>query len=108
MQVAAAQEDGNEDGYEAPQVGLEEVHEIPYVDMDEEVVDMDVAAKGRDPLFRTRIVRVIDGATFSGVVADIHQGVRSGTLLYYIQYGDGDVEHLVGEEVARFLEGGHA
>lgn len=103
-----------ENGIEVPQVGPE-VHEVQVSERgvpdlggggveDVEVEDVDVAVKMQDPLFGAMILRTIDGTTFGGVVADIHWYPPTGVFLYFIRYEDGDVEHLEGEEVARFLQ----
>lgn len=71
----------------------------PEEDLEEELEDLPKAEKEADPLFKAKILRAIDGRTFSGEVDDIEVGKQSRDRLYRIKYEDGDLEHLTADEV---------
>jgi len=66
---------------------------------EEELEVMPTAEKERDPFFRARIRRTIDGTEFAGVIDEIDIGRTSGDILYLVHYEDGDVEHLTRDQV---------
>ena len=64
-----------------------------------------LALKKADPLFQTRVRRLIppEEIPLWGWVADIEASSESGELLYLIEYDDGDAEHLTQEEVTALI-----
>lgn len=81
---STAQSFGRNSGFEAIE---EEVEELPKED------------KLSDKLLNASICRTVDGEVFEGIVDDIEIGKQTKERLYRIRYSDGDLEHLVREEV---------
>merc|ERR1712137_410806 len=55
--------------------------------------------KRSDELLNVSIRRSVNGEVFDGIVEDIEVGKQTKERLYRIRYTDGDLEHLVREEV---------
>ena len=49
-------------------------------------------------LRRSVIKRVLDGFEYYGCVQDIEQGRESGERLYFVEYTDGDIEHMTADQ----------
>ncbi len=62
-------------------------------DDDEMVFVLPADEMKKDPYFGARIMMVIGGVRFFGVVEQVRRA-PSGEKLYFIRYADGDVEHL--------------
>ena len=67
-------------------------------DPDEEIIDLPESEKKADVLRRAFIKRVLDSVARYGVVQDIEQEKESGERQYFVQYTDGDVEHLKSDQ----------
>jgi hypothetical protein len=66
---------------------------------DEELETVPEDEKIHDPLFMTKILKVIAGVAYSGTVEDVERGKHSGDVLYRVRYDDGDLEHFTAEMV---------
>lgn len=66
---------------------------------EEELEDIPAAEKDIDPLRKAMVKRTIDGVPFLGQVEDIEVGMRTRERLYRIRYTDGELEHLIAEQV---------
>lgn len=62
-------------------------------DNDEMVFVLPTEEMRKDPYFGARVMMVIGGVRFFGVVEQVHRS-PSGDKLYFIRYADGEVEHL--------------
>ena len=63
---------------------------------------MPEAEKESDVLRGVFRKRVMDGVAYYGIVQDSGQGKESGERLYHVKYTDGDVEHLVADQVRKW------
>jgi len=68
-------------------------------DIDEEIESLSNEEKRSDELLNVNIRRSVNGEVFDGTVEDIEVGKQTRDRLYRIRYTDGDLEHLVREEV---------
>jgi len=71
--------------------------------LEEDLSDVPMAKKRRDPLFNARIRRRISGMDYGGIVEDTECGRSSGLTLYRIRYDDGDLEHYTAGAVRKHL-----
>ncbi len=62
-------------------------------DDDEMVFVLPADEMEKDPYFGARVMMVIGGVRFFGVVEQVHRA-PSGAKLYFVRYADGEVEHL--------------
>ena len=62
-------------------------------DNDEMVFVLPTEEMRKDPYFGARVMMVIGGVRFFGVVEQVHRA-PSGDKLHFIRYADGEVEHL--------------
>ncbi len=67
-------------------------------DDDEMVLVLPSDEMKKDPYFGARVVMVIGGVRFSGMVEQVHRA-PSGETLHFVRYADGDVEHLEVDQV---------
>merc|ERR1719464_1063724 len=81
--------------------------QAPYDDIneeeEEELEDLPEAEKQVDPLRDAIIRRTLDGKEFSGRVEDIERGKITKDRLYRIKYEDGDLEHLMADQVKKMM-----
>jgi len=77
--------------------------EVSAEDVDEYVIGISPADREADPLFGLTFGRIVEGRWFRCRVVDIVAGAFSNVRLYLIRYSDGEVEHLVAEEVLACL-----
>lgn len=74
-------------------------------DDDEEYLDpLSQAEAEQDPLFGRKIKRKFHGVWVKGVVHEIEIGAETKERFYYIQYADGEAEHMTAEEVRQYSD----
>lgn len=65
----------------------------------EELEHVPEAEKNRDPFFRAKLRRNVNGVFFDAEVEDIERDVVTRETLYRIRYADGDYVHVTAEKV---------
>eukprot|EP00927_Polykrikos_kofoidii_P041605 TRINITY_DN3545_c3_g1_i1.p1 TRINITY_DN3545_c3_g1~~TRINITY_DN3545_c3_g1_i1.p1 ORF type:complete len:199 (-),score=40.97 TRINITY_DN3545_c3_g1_i1:233-829(-) len=70
---------------------------------EESIEDLEPADKKGDPFLHAKIQRLVSGKMCFGRVQDVDLGKKSRQRLYRVLYDDGDLEHMLRQQVQQFV-----
>merc|ERR1719473_1817900 len=72
-------------------------------EIDEEMVPVPPQECLKDKLYKVSIMRDFNGVPVTGKVLEIEVGKETNERMYFIEYSDGEAEHLSAEEVEKYF-----